>query len=198
MPARGEGEPGPARDGVGEEAEGGLVVELGRGEAGNLEMREDRPEVGRVAVDREVEGDPGGGRQLDDLVFEHAAVAGVDEVERPRVGEVVRVEPEPRHADVGADEDAVALDQRHVGKGIRSFDDADPAGVDALGAQPAQYHVAGAVGADRTEVRRLGTGPRRGHGDVQGVAAREHAPEVVVTVDDVVAGAEDPHLSTRP
>ena len=161
-------------------------------------MGKDRPQVGWVAVDREVEGDPGGGRQLGDLVLEHAAVAGVDEVERARVGEVVRVEPEPRHADVAADEDAVALDQRHVGKGVRALETRT-----RLTSMPSARNPPSTTSPARsvpTVPRYAAWAPARpgGHGDVQGVAAREHAPEVTVAVDDVVAGAEDPHLSTRP
>ena len=197
-PARREGEPGTVGHDMGEEVKGIFLVEVARGEARDREVRQERLDVGGIAVDREVERnrrDPG---QLGDLVLEHAAVAGVDEVERRRPGEVLRVEPEPRHADVGADEDPVPRDQHHVGVRVGAIDDPDVTRVDSLGTQAGQHGVAGTVGADRPEVRRLGAGPGRGHGDVQGVAAREHPAEVVVPVDDVVAGAEELHLSIRP
>ena len=197
-PAGGEGEPRAAGHGVGEEVEGTLLVQVAGREAGDREVGKDRLEVGRVAVDGEVEGEGCDGRQVGDLVLEHAAVTGVDEVEAAREGEVVRVKPEPRDGGIGADEDAVALDQHHVGVRVRALDDANAADVDSLGPEARQDDVSGAVGPDRPDVRRRGAPPGRGHGDVQGVAARIHQPEVAVAVDDVVAGAEEPHLNTRP
>ena len=161
-------------------------------------MRQERLDVRGVALRREVERDRGDPGQLGDLVLEHAAVAGVDEVERARPGEVVGAHREPGDADLGADEHPVALDQGHVSVRVGPGDDPDPADVDPLGAKAGEHDVAGAVGADRAEVRRLRARAGSGHGHVQGVAAREHEAEVVVPVDDVVAGAEEPHLSTRP
>ena len=97
---------------------------------------------------------------------------------------------EPGDPDVGAAEDAVAVDDPHVGVRVGPVDLTGQRRVDALLLQRRQHHLTGAVGADRAEVGRRRAVAARMDGHVDGVAAGVHVPGLHVPVDDVVADGE--------
>jgi len=170
-----------------------VVGKVAGGELGDQQVGQERFEVGRLAVDAEVERHPAVGGERGDVLLEEAAVAGVDQVEFGHVAEVVVGRGEDRHAHVVGAEDPLAVDHLDGGVRGRSGHHAQALGVDPLGPQRLADAPARRVVPDHPDVAGIGAGPPCVDGHVQGVAARIHHPGVDVAVDAVVADADQLH-----
>ena len=95
-------------------------------------------------------------RRVGQLVLDHGALAGVHDGRRCDGCEVRRRQQEPRHAGVPVVEDAVAVDDPHVRRGVRALDDPQHRGVHSLGHQRVEDGATGEVGAHRADVCRAG------------------------------------------
>ena len=170
-----------------------VIIEVGQAELRDGDVREDRIDVRPIAADGDVEREGRDAGQQAQLVFEVAGFAAVDEDGAAQECEVVIGQAEARHPRVPVKELAVPMDEPHVRVRVRPRHDPDMRGVDPLGLDGSEDVAPGAIVADRADVRGFDTGSLGLHGDVEGLPAGEHHPEVAVAVDDVVAHAGQLH-----